>query len=53
VRDSIARFGGNSGNVTIFGESGGARKVPMLMAMPAARAFILWGKPHDQMTRFF
>jgi para-nitrobenzyl esterase len=37
VRDNIARFGGNLGNVTIFGESGGARKVPMLMAMPPAK----------------
>ena len=37
VRDNITRFGGNPGNVTIFGESGGARKVPMLMAMPAAK----------------
>jgi para-nitrobenzyl esterase len=37
VRDNIARFGGNPGNVTIFGESGGARKVPMLMAMPVAK----------------
>jgi para-nitrobenzyl esterase len=37
VRDNIARFGGNPGNVTIFGESGGGRKVPMLMAMPAAK----------------
>jgi|WetSurMetagenome_2_1015567.scaffolds.fasta_scaffold10638_3 para-nitrobenzyl esterase len=37
VRDNIVRFGGNPGNVTIFGESGGARKVPMLMAMPSAK----------------
>jgi para-nitrobenzyl esterase len=37
VRDNIAHFGGNPGNVTIFGESGGARKVPMLMAMPSAK----------------
>ncbi len=37
VRDNIARFGGNPGNVTIFGESGGGRKVAMLMAMPAAK----------------
>ncbi|MBN2242538.1 MAG: carboxylesterase/lipase family protein [Acidobacteria bacterium] len=36
VRDNIARFGGNPGNVTIFGESGGGRKVAMLMAMPPA-----------------
>ncbi|ODS56420.1 MAG: hypothetical protein ABS36_08525 [Acidobacteria bacterium SCN 69-37] len=37
VRDNIARFGGNPGNVTIFGQSGGARKVSTLLAMPAAR----------------
>ena len=37
VRDNIARFGGNPDNVTIFGESGGGRKVAMLMAMPSAK----------------
>ncbi len=37
VRDNIARFGGNPANITIFGESGGGRKVAMLMAMPAAK----------------
>ena len=37
VRDNIARFGGDPDNVTIFGESGGGRKVAMLMAMPPAR----------------
>jgi para-nitrobenzyl esterase len=37
VRDNIAAFGGDSGNVTIFGESGGGAKVSMLLAMPAAR----------------
>jgi para-nitrobenzyl esterase len=37
VRDNIARFGGNPRNVTIFGESGGGRKVAMLMAMPSAK----------------
>ena len=36
VRDNIAGFGGDPGNVTIFGESGGGRKVAMLMAMPPA-----------------
>ena len=36
VRDNIAEFGGDPGNVTIFGESGGAGKVSCLMAMPAA-----------------
>ena len=37
VRDNIARFGGNPGNVMIFGESGGGAKVSTLMAMPAAK----------------
>jgi len=36
VRDNIANFGGDSGNVTIFGESGGGAKVCVLMAMPEA-----------------
>ena len=37
VRDEIAAFGGDPGNVTIFGESGGGAKVSVLLAMPAAR----------------
>jgi para-nitrobenzyl esterase len=37
VRDNAAAFGGDPGNVTIFGQSGGAAKVTALMAMPAAR----------------
>jgi para-nitrobenzyl esterase len=36
VRDNIAKFGGDPGNVTIFGESGGGAKVSMLQAMPGA-----------------
>jgi para-nitrobenzyl esterase len=36
VRDNIAEFGGDAGNVTIFGQSGGGGKVSTLMAMPAA-----------------
>jgi para-nitrobenzyl esterase len=36
VRDNIAAFGGNPGDVTIFGESGGGWKVSLLMAMPGA-----------------
>ena len=37
VRDNIANFGGDPGNVTIFGQSGGGGKVSTLMAMPSAK----------------
>jgi para-nitrobenzyl esterase len=37
VRDNISSFGGDPGNVTIFGQSGGGRKVSTLMAMPSAK----------------
>jgi para-nitrobenzyl esterase len=36
VRDNIGGFGGDPGNVTIFGQSGGGMKVTTLMAMPMA-----------------
>lgn len=37
VHDNIAEFGGDPGNVTIFGQSGGGAKVSTVMAMPQAR----------------
>jgi para-nitrobenzyl esterase len=37
VRDNISNFGGDPGNVTIFGESGGGGKVSALLAMPAGQ----------------
>jgi para-nitrobenzyl esterase len=61
VRDNIEAFGGDPGNVTIMGESGGGAKVSTLLAMPAAkglfhRAIIqsgpgLRGVPKDSATR--
>lgn len=37
VRDNVSNFGGDPGNVTVFGQSGGGGKVSTLMAMPAAK----------------
>jgi para-nitrobenzyl esterase len=37
VRDNIGHFGGDPGNVTIFGQSGGGGKVSTLLAMPPAK----------------
>ena len=37
VHANIASFGGDPGNVTIFGESGGGAKVSTLLAMPEAK----------------
>jgi para-nitrobenzyl esterase len=37
VRDNISNFGGDPGNVMIFGQSGGGSKVSTLMAMPSAK----------------
>ena len=61
VRDNIENFGGDSGNVTIFGQSGGGGKVIMLMAMPSAKGLfhraavqsgpIMRGLPFDYTAR--
>jgi para-nitrobenzyl esterase len=37
VREHAARFGGDPGNVTIFGQSGGGGKASALLAMPRAK----------------
>ncbi len=37
VRDHAAAFGGDAGNVTIFGQSGGGSKVAVCMTMPEAK----------------
>jgi para-nitrobenzyl esterase len=55
VRDNVASFGGDAGNVTIFGQSGGGGKVGALMGMPSAkglfhRAIIQSGSQLRQQT---
>ncbi|MEV6106490.1 carboxylesterase family protein [Streptomyces sp. NPDC051940] len=37
VRDNIARFGGDPGNVTVYGQSAGGSAVCDLLAMPSAK----------------
>lgn len=48
VRDNIGAFGGDAGNVTVFGQSGGGMKVSTLLCMPSAeglfhRAIVMSG----------
>ena len=55
VRDNVGGFGGDPGNVTIFGQSGGGGKVSALMAMPSAkglfhRAIVESGSMSQAMT---
>jgi para-nitrobenzyl esterase len=40
IQENIAAFGGNPGNVTVFGHSGGGSKATTLMAMPSAKGLI-------------
>ena len=45
VHDNIAAFGGDPGNVTIMGQSGGGAKVCDVMAMPSAGPRAQGGRP--------
>jgi para-nitrobenzyl esterase len=40
THDNIAHFGGDPGNITIFGQSGGGAKVSTLLGMPATKGLI-------------
>jgi para-nitrobenzyl esterase len=52
VREHATEFGGDAGNVTVFGQSGGGAKIATLMAMPAARGLFhrAWTMSGQQVT---
>jgi len=52
VREHAAVFGGDAGNITVFGQSGGGAKIATLMAMPAARGLFhrAWTMSGQQVT---
>ena len=52
VRQHAREFGGDPGNVTVFGQSGGGAKIATLMAMPAARGLFhrAWTMSGQQVT---
>ncbi|HEV8693204.1 MAG TPA: carboxylesterase/lipase family protein [Lysobacter sp.] len=52
VREHAGEFGGDAGNVTVFGQSGGGAKIATLMAMPAARGLFhrAWSMSGQQVT---
>jgi len=47
IRDNIGHFGGDSGNVTIMGQSGGGCKVNTLLAMPSAKGLFHKASVHS------
>src|SRR4051812_16329915 len=55
VRDNIAQFGGDPGNVTVVGQSAGAASIAIIMTMPQTqglfRRAILQSTPFGRMAR--
>ena len=50
VQANIATFGGNPGNITVFGQSGGSGKLVHLMSMPSAQGLLHRGIAHSTGT---
>lgn len=52
VRQHAHEFGGDAGNITVVGQSGGGAKIATLMAMPAARGLFqrAWTMSGQQVT---
>ena len=52
VQQHAREFGGDPGNVTVFGQSGGGAKIATLMAMPAAQGLFhrAWTMSGQQVT---
>lgn len=52
LREHAEAFGGDAGNVTLFGQSGGGAKIATLMAMPAAAGLFhrAWTMSGQQVT---
>lgn len=52
VQQHADEFGGDAGNITVFGQSGGGAKIATLMAMPAAKGLFhkAWTMSGQQVT---
>src|SRR6202008_2814469 len=55
VRENIAAFGGDPGNITVVGQSAGAASIAILLTMPQAKGLfrraIMQSTPFGRMSR--